>query len=250
MRAVDDHVIPLARTAPRGVDRGKVVLRVAPEPHLHPPEAVRDVPRGLGLELVDVVRPEEPARVGGAAVHRGAEQLPDRRTLLLAAQVPERDVETADRGHRGPLAPVPAGQVVEPAPELLRLGRVAADEMRREVLLDDRLDEVGMAVGGPDPRLAAVGLDQDERCDAARHLPSRVPEPHPGGIVETQVDDLDVLDLHGSPWSEVAMAIAGSTRSRSRGKTGRVMRVNGRSRMSGGVGPGRSRTKKPFITPA
>ena len=159
VRAVDDHVIPLARTAPRRVDRGQVVLGVAPEPHLHPPEAVRDMPRGLGLELVDVVRPEEPARVGGAAVRRGAEQLPDRRTLLLAAQVPERDVEAADRGDRRSLAAVPARQVVEPAPEPLRLGRVAADQVRREVLLDDRLDEVGMAVGGPDPRLAAVGLD-------------------------------------------------------------------------------------------
>src|SRR5262249_27023925 len=149
-----------------------------------------------------------------------------------------------DRRHRGTLAAIPARQVVEPSPELLRLGRVAPDQVRREVLLDDRLDQVGMAVGGADPDLTAVGLDQDERGHTARDPASGVSEPDAAGVVEPQVHDLDLLDLHGSP-CEVATAISGSTRSRSRGNTGRVMRLKGSSRMSGGVGPGRSRTKKP-----
>ncbi len=250
MRAVDDHVAPVSGSATGGVDSGQVVLRVPAEPHLYPAEAVLDVTRGLGLELCEVVRPEEPARVSGTAPPLAAEESPHRHALLLAAKIPEGDVEPADRRHGRALPAVPPGELVEPAPERFGLGRVAPDQMRREVLLDDQLDEIGMAVRRPVTRRAAIGLDEDERRDTAGDMPARISEPPPLRVVEAQVYNLDVLDLHGPPSGlvDVASAIAGFSRSGSSGKTGRLIRANGSSRMSGGVGPGRSSTKKPFIT--
>ena len=64
---------------------------------------------------------------------RAAEQLIDRRVQRLAANVPERRVHGADRGHRHRPAP-PVRALVEVLPDVLDAPRVAADEQRHHVV--------------------------------------------------------------------------------------------------------------------
>src|SRR5207247_3791804 len=113
-----------------GVDPGEVVVGVMPQPHLHAPEAARDMLACFPFQLAWVVGPEEAACVCGHLVPFCTEQLVDRLAGGFATERPQRDVEAAARGDRRPFASVPPGEAVHEVPELFDLGRVAADEVR------------------------------------------------------------------------------------------------------------------------
>src|SRR5689334_17422320 len=113
--------------------------------------------------------------------------------------------------------------------------------MRRQVPFDDRLHKIRMAVRRTDADMRSVRVHAYERGHLRRHLAACIREAD-AVVGEAEVGHLDVLDLHRL----AAIAISGSN-SRSSGNTGRAIRLNGSSRMSVGVGPGRSSTKNAFI---
>ena len=126
-------------------------------------------------------------------------ELPARLAGRLSADVPERDVERADRvdaaappaGHRG--------ADVEVFPDRLRVERVAADQLLLEPAvhgvrrrrLDERARHPGVQIGFADPDEALVGdhLDDDRVLRRARRagVVARI-EQH----VRSDVDDLHV----------------------------------------------------------
>src|SRR5207302_11478610 len=73
-----------------------------------------------------------------------AEQLPDRRLQPLALEVPERDVDRADRAADD--VPAERGHPVEVLPVVLDAHRVLADEVWREAL-HDLIDRLRVAPG-------------------------------------------------------------------------------------------------------
>ena len=139
--------------------------------------------RRVGRQRVGArIRPELPARLAGR----------------LSADVPQRDVERADRvdaaappaGHRG--------ADVEVFPDRLRVERVAADQLLLEPAvhgvrrrrLDERARHPGVQIGFADPDEALVGdhLDDDRVLRRARRV----------GVIPRIEQDVrsDVDDLH------------------------------------------------------
>src|SRR5439155_10842068 len=90
VRAVHDHVVALSRAALGGVDPGEVVVGVMPQPHLHAPEAARDMLACFPFQLAWVVGPEEAACVCGHLVPFCTEQLVDRLAGGFATEIPQR----------------------------------------------------------------------------------------------------------------------------------------------------------------
>ena len=106
--------------------------------------------------------------------------LPER----LALDVPECDVEAADRVDRDPAPPEVDEAAVHLLPEPLDVERVLADQDVAQAhgdrvgarRLDERLDELGRRVDLADARDALVGVDPDDQvvlaavCDSLVHL--------------------------------------------------------------------------------
>ena len=114
---------------------------------------------------------------------RRAEQLVDRLAERLALDVPERDVEAADRVDRDPAPAEVDEAAVHLLPEPLDVERVLADQDVAQAhgnrvgarRLDERLDELGRRVDLADARDALVGVDPDDEvvlapvCDSLVH---------------------------------------------------------------------------------
>ena len=98
-----------------------------------------------------------------------APQLPARHPCDLPPQIPERDVDRADRVHQRAAPAAHAGADVELLPDRLDVGRVTADQERPQPAihrvgarrLDARAGDPGVQVGLADPGDALVGLDLD-----------------------------------------------------------------------------------------
>ena len=119
-----------------------------------------------------------------------AQQLVQRHVRRLGLDVPQRHVDGRDRGHGDRPAP-PIGALVEILPDVLDLRRVAADQKRRDMVLqvaDHReLAPVHRAVADAVQALVGDDLEGDEV---------------PPGRAD---DDLDVLDLHEITSSGIAV---------------------------------------------
>src|SRR2546423_11842715 len=105
--------------------------------------------------------------------------------------------------------------------------------------LDDKLDQIRMAVGSAHPGVRTVGLNPDEGCDPAGYCSARVAIAVAARIVEVEVLDFDLLDLHRLASKEGEMVRSGSSSSRSRGDIGPGSRLNETVLTSGVVGPGK-----------
>ena len=116
----------------------------------------------------------------------------------LPAQVPQRDVDRADRVHQRAPAPGHAGADVQLLPDRLDVGRVAADQQRpqppvhrvRARRLDARAGDPRVQIGLADPGQALVGLDLDDD-----RVLRRAGRPHVVAGVEQHVR-ADVGDAH------------------------------------------------------
>ena len=102
-----------------------------------------------------------------------ADQLVDRPAAGLADDVPERDVDAAQRRRRHALAAVVLDAVVEVFPDHLDVERVAADDARAELRLDVGLGDRRRAVALAPADDAVGGLDLDDAgaalsCRASR----------------------------------------------------------------------------------
>src|SRR4029079_4982271 len=97
---------------------------------------LRDVLANFGAALVDVLAVR-------MAVHQHAfaraatEQLVTRLVRHLAEDVPQRDVDRRDRGHRHRAA-TPVRAAIEKLPGVLDATAIAADEVRHDVVLQVR----------------------------------------------------------------------------------------------------------------
>src|SRR5215831_8798800 len=144
--------------------------RVAPDLHLHSLEAAGAVALGLAGEIVDpfAFPVEAAAGIGLDPVAAGAEKAIERQFRDLAGDVPQRDVDAADRIHDDAAAAELAGAREHLLPQALDQERVLADQHRPQDLLDD---VAGGAAADPrlaNPDRALIGLDLDKEAAAPR----------------------------------------------------------------------------------
>src|SRR5438105_3342817 len=116
-----------------------------------------------------------------------AEQLIHRHLRELALDVPQRDIDRRDGGHRDGPAP-PVGTAIEVLPDVLDVVRVAADKARDDVLVEIRLHGKLAAI----ERRVAETVHAFVGDDLQRH------EIAPG----TREDRVGSFDLHG--WIRLA----------------------------------------------
>ena len=148
-------------------------------------------------DLLGRVR-HQPRRVrSNPLVLDGAEQLAHRLAERLPLDVPERDVDAADRVDRDPAAADEDHAAVHLVPEPLDVERVLADQQLAQAVRDrmrgrgvhERRDRVGRRVDLADAGDPLVGVDQDDEIVLAA---VRNPLVH-GGL--PQDDGLDIGDL-------------------------------------------------------
>ena len=158
---------------------------------------------GLG-HLLGRVR-HQPRRVGAdALVADGAEQLADRLARRLALEVPERDVEAADRVDRDAAPADVVDAAVHLVPEPLDVVRVLAEQELAQAVrdrvrargVDERGDGLGRRVDLADAGEPLVGVDQDDEVVLAAVGDALVDSGLP------QDDGLDIGDLQAvAPWT-------------------------------------------------
>ena len=153
----------------------------------------------LSLDAVEAGRIGLHARAEGAA-----EQLVDRRLIELAGDVPQRDVDRADRGHDRAFAAVVARHVIHAVPQHFGVERIGAGDERPQRLVDDSGGDLGrlqplrerLAPAGD----AFVGYHLDQRGGALAHPALRERE----RLGERALEDVDgdVGDFHaGRVWT-------------------------------------------------
>ena len=109
---------------------------------------------------------------GDALLLRPAQQLVDRPAEQLAFQVPERDVDRADRIAREPGAAVRRRTAPHHVPELLGRHGVLPDEQVREVAVHDLADRTGV-VGEAEPVGAVLSGHHHRGAPPVGFQPSR-----------------------------------------------------------------------------
>src|SRR5260370_7519295 len=112
------------------------------------------------------------AGIGLDPVAAGAEQAIDRQLGDLAGDVPQRDVDAADRLHDEAAPAVLPGAREHLLPEIFDQLRVLANEQRREVFFDHRRGDAAADPGFADADEATVGLDLDDQRAAPRLHPA------------------------------------------------------------------------------
>ena len=113
----------------------------------------------LGREFVER-RAVEAARVNrNPRLRAAAEQTIHRLLRGLAEQVPQRDVDRADRDHADALAAERHRLAIHVLPEKLDVPRIRADEQRLEIQIDDLLGDERRERGVADADEAVVGED-------------------------------------------------------------------------------------------
>src|SRR6266404_5464045 len=144
--------------------------RVAPDLHLHALEAAGAVALGLAGEIVDRLAflVEAAAGIGLDPVAAAPEQAVERQFGDLAGDVPERDVDAADRVHDDAAAAKLAGAREHLLPQAFDQQRILADQHRRQLRLDHPLSGAAADPGLTDPDHPLVGLDLDQEAAAAR----------------------------------------------------------------------------------
>src|SRR5271156_1789513 len=144
--------------------------RIAPDLHLHAPEAAGAIPLGFAGEIVDRLAflVKAAAGIGLDPLTAAAEEAIERHFGDLAGDVPERDVDAADRIHDDPAAAVLAGPCEHLLPQPLDQERVLADQHRLQQLVDDVPRDAAADASLADPDHSLVGLDLDEEPAAAR----------------------------------------------------------------------------------
>ena len=187
-----------------GGHHGDVVLQSVTELHLHRTETGLVVRERLVGETGRLALPRDPVEARRVSLHaraeRAAQQAMHRHAVGLAGDVPEGDVDRADRGGHGALATVVAGHVIHAVPQHLDVERVRTDQQRTQRRIDHggrdlrRLEPLGERLA---PACDAfVGDDLDDRRGPAAHPALRERE----GRVERRAQrmDADVDDLHRS----------------------------------------------------
>ena len=173
------------------------ILAERPPAELDRREALLAERRDRLGDLLGRVR-HQPGRVGAdPVVLDGAEQLADRLAERLPLDVPERDVDAADRVDRDPAAADEDHAAIHLVPEPLDVERVLADQQLAQALRDrvragrvhERRDGLGRRVDLADAGDPLVGVDQDDEIVLAA---VRDPLVH-GGL--PQDDGLDIGDL-------------------------------------------------------
>src|SRR6516164_1477823 len=142
--------------------------RIAPDFHFHAFEAAGAVAFGLASEVVDrfPFLVETAAGIGLDPVAATAEQTIERQFGDFAGDVPERDVDAADRIHDDAAAAVLAGAREHLLPQPLDQQRVLADQHGSQHLVDDAGGGAATDPGLADPDDPLVGLDLDEKAAA------------------------------------------------------------------------------------
>ena len=130
--------------------------------------------------------------VAAAAAEHGV----DRQPGDLAEQVPERHVDRRDRPHLGPHRAAEIHQREHVAPVILDVARVAADQQRREDVMDDRGDGARQVIGLAEAGQAGIGVNADPQVVGQR-LPRRGVQLRPLRLRQRlEPDGLDLGDLH------------------------------------------------------
>jgi len=160
-------------------------------------EALRDeVPARARHRLRRLVAQE--ARVGGQARALGpAQELVDRRAAHLAEEIPQRDLDAADREHAEPAAPVDHGAAVHEIHHRLDAQRVLSHDQRGQALLDHAHHRerrpVGEGLAQPGDVLVGVHAHEDLLAGAAGPRRRRAHRLERDG----ERHGLDGGDLHG-----------------------------------------------------
>jgi hypothetical protein len=128
---------------------------------------------GLRGQLVER-RAVEAARVdGNARFGAASEQSIDGLLRGLAEQIPERDVDGADRGHADALAAERHRLPVHVLPQELDVPRVGADQQRLQVQVDHLLGDPRRERGVADADETVVGPDLDHQPAVKRERAHR-----------------------------------------------------------------------------
>src|SRR3984893_9793517 len=144
--------------------------RVAPDLHLHALEAAGAVALGLAGEIVDRLAflVEAAARIGLDPVAAASEEAVERQFGDFSGDVPQSNVDAADRIHHDAAAAELAGAREHLLPQPFDQQGVLADQHRRQLLLDHPLSGAAANPRLADPDHPIVGLDLDQQAAAAR----------------------------------------------------------------------------------
>ena len=171
---VDVELDVVADRDSRRVQPRRVVVRVAPDLHLHARDPSRDPTGELVGETVERIRGEAAASVDGRLVTDRSEQVGERRPEETCLQIPQGDVH-GRKGHepepRTPDVPQFAAEAVPGTGHVLELE--TADERRELVLDQPRRSVVRVGVAEPD-LVTGICLHDDDR--------RRVPLERPVGL--------------------------------------------------------------------
>jgi hypothetical protein len=187
--------------------RGPVGQQILGEPAGVRQERLQVLVRSAGLAVADAPvidrlhRPLTDVAVAGAGVvdrdrlaARPSEELIERQPAHLSEEIPERDVDRRvatqlDAGARVPEVPAQRGHVT------LDLERILPQQVRRDRLVQVRLDGASAEERLSQPDESVVGVHRDEK--------------EVGELLEAQ--GVDASDLHlGRPAAEVASPAAGN----------------------------------------
>src|SRR5580704_8428830 len=149
--------------------------RIAADLHLHAFEAAGAVAFRLAGDTVDALAflIEPAARVSLNPVAAGAQELVDRHHGDLAGDVPQRDVDAANRVHDNAAPSVLPGAHEHLLPQPLDHQRVFANQQRLQILVDASRGDPAAEPRFADANKTVIGLDLDQEGAAARL--------HPGG---------------------------------------------------------------------
>ena len=182
--------------------------RIAADLHLHALEAAGAVALRFAGEIGGrfAFLIKAAAGIGLDAVAAGAEEAVYWQFGDLAGDVPQRDVDAADRVHENAAATELPGACEHLLPEMLDQQRILADEQRLEASFDDGRGDTATDPSLADSDDAVIGLDLDEQRGPLRL--------HPGGAgigrVATagQRDCTHIGDFHVSSFGSVRVPTA------------------------------------------
>jgi hypothetical protein len=155
---------------------------VAADLHLHAAKAASAVALGLAGNAVDALPflVEAAGGIGLDPIAAGAEKLVHRQPGDLAGDVPQRDVDAADRIYDDAAPPELPRLRKHLLPVRLDQQRILPDQERRHNLVDDGGRDAAAEPGFADADDAAVGLDL--------HQQPAAPRLHPGGAGVGRID--------------------------------------------------------------
>ena len=161
--AVADRFAHGANQVEIALHAGGAVHRSPAKTQLHRLVAFLLVAFRFGLEFAQLDAVQAAGVNRNARLRPASEQPIDGLFGRFAQNVPQRDVNRADRDHADSLAAESHGLAIHVLPEEFDVPRIASDQQRLEIKIDHLFRDLGRQRGIADPDQAIVGEDFDHQ---------------------------------------------------------------------------------------